>query len=285
MKPVPVAAFASGSGTNLQALLDYPEADAHFEIRLVLTDRPCGAEGRAEAAGVAVTRVAWTGRPVQDVSREVLKTLDGHAVEVVVLAGFLRLVPAPVVQAFPRRILNVHPALLPAFGGRGMYGLNVHRAVLDAGAKLSGPTVHFVDEAYDEGSILAQWPVPVHVGDTPEALASRVLSVEHVLLPAAVDALAEAIRTGEGSHFNGQRTRPRLPTQPERHSRSSHDGAKGVVERVGQGRRSRVREGAGVSRVGGALDWRDRAGALRGWRAGDRSGRDHRPSRDDGGGG
>jgi len=94
-----------------------------------------------------------------------------------------------VIRAFARRIINIHPALLPAFGGRGMYGIHVHRAVIEAGCRVTGVTVHRVTEAYDEGGILAQWPVPVLSGDTPEALARRVLAVEHVLLPAVTRAL------------------------------------------------------------------------------------------------
>ncbi len=107
-----------------------------------------------------------------------------------VLAGWLRLVPAPVVRAYRGRMVNVHPALLPAFGGQGMYGRHVHQAVLDSGVRVSGVTVHFVDEAYDRGPILAQWPVPVHERDDAATLADRVLQVEHRLLPSAVRALA-----------------------------------------------------------------------------------------------
>lgn len=105
------------------------------------------------------------------------------------------MIPANVVAAFPRRILNVHPALLPAFGGEGMYGHHVHDAVLRAGASVSGPTVHFVDEEYDTGAIIAQWPVPVHHDDTSESLSARVLSAEHMLYPAVADRLARAIAT------------------------------------------------------------------------------------------
>jgi len=114
----------------------------------------------------------------------------------VFLAGYLRLVPEAVVARYSRRMLNVHPALLPAFGGKGMYGIHVHRAVLDSGARITGVTVHLVDEEYDRGDILAQWPVPVHVGDTPEALARRVLGVEHRLYPRVADHLCTALASG-----------------------------------------------------------------------------------------
>jgi folate-dependent phosphoribosylglycinamide formyltransferase PurN len=108
----------------------------------------------------------------------------------VVLAGWLRLVPEPVVRAYRGRMVNIHPALLPSFGGEGMYGRRVHEAVLRSGARVTGPTVHFVDEAYDEGAIIAQWPVPVREGDDPERLADRVLEREHRILPEVVAALA-----------------------------------------------------------------------------------------------
>jgi phosphoribosylglycinamide formyltransferase-1 len=111
-----------------------------------------------------------------------------------VLAGYLKLVPAAVIARYRDRILNVHPALLPAFGGRGMYGHRVHEAVLASGARESGATVHLVDEVYDRGAILAQGRVPVLPDDTPDRLAARVLAVEHRLLPAAVLAAAAAGR-------------------------------------------------------------------------------------------
>ena len=104
----------------------------------------------------------------------------------------MRLVPEVVVNAYRGRMVNVHPALLPAFGGRGMYGSRVHAAVIAAGARVSGATVHFVDERYDHGAIIAQWPVPVLSADTPQALAARVLRVEHALYPPAVLAVAQS---------------------------------------------------------------------------------------------
>jgi folate-dependent phosphoribosylglycinamide formyltransferase PurN len=116
--------------------------------------------------------------------------LREHAIDLIVLAGYVRLVPTEVVRSYHGRIVNVHPALLPAFGGQGMYGMHVHRAVLASGARVSGATVHFVDEHYDQGPIIAQWPVPVFGDDTEHSLAARVLHVEHLLFPRAVEALA-----------------------------------------------------------------------------------------------
>jgi folate-dependent phosphoribosylglycinamide formyltransferase PurN len=117
-------------------------------------------------------------------------TLEAHAITVVALAGYLKRVPPAVTAAFRGRMVNVHPALLPAFGGPGMYGPRVHAAVLEAGVRLTGVTVHFVDEVYDHGSIIAQWPVPVSAVDSPASLAARVLEVEHHLYPAVVEAVA-----------------------------------------------------------------------------------------------
>jgi folate-dependent phosphoribosylglycinamide formyltransferase PurN len=115
---------------------------------------------------------------------------DDHAVDLIVLAGYLKLLPPEIVERFEGRILNVHPALLPSFGGHGMYGNNVHRAVLDAGVKITGVTVHFVNTVYDSGQIIAQWPVPVFASDDVASLAARVLRVEHLLYPRVVDAVA-----------------------------------------------------------------------------------------------
>jgi len=123
-----------------------------------------------------------------------LAALESHGAELLVLAGYLKLVPAPVIARYRGRILNVHPALLPAFGGPGMYGHRVHEAVLASGATESGCTVHLVDEEYDRGAILGQRRVPVLPGDTPASLAARVLVEEHRLLPAAVLAAARAGR-------------------------------------------------------------------------------------------
>ena len=120
--------------------------------------------------------------------------LERHGADLLVLAGYLKLVPAEVIDRYRGRILNVHPALLPAFGGLGMYGRRVHEAVLASGARQSGATVHLVDEVYDRGAILGQARVPVLPGDDPETLAARVLEAEHRLLPAAVLAAAAAGR-------------------------------------------------------------------------------------------
>ena len=196
--PVPLAVLASGSGTNMQALLDHEDEGAAYRIEPLITDRRCVAEERARAKGRAVYRVdfdAGEGGPSCP-GAQVLAHLERHRAAGILLAGFLKLLPAPVCRGYRHRILNIHPAPLPGFGGKGMYGHRVHEAVLRSGATLSGPTIHFVNERYDEGRILAQWPVPVRPGDTADVLAARVLEVEHLLFPAAADALARALQGG-----------------------------------------------------------------------------------------
>ncbi len=183
-----VAVLASGGGTNLQALLDVCRGDAPADIVLVASNTPrAGALDRARAAGIATAIIE---DPSDDRSLNAL--FAQHEVDFVVLAGYLKLVPTGTVTAFRGRIINIHPALLPSFGGAGMYGRRVHEAVLAAGASVSGASVHLVDEVYDRGPIVAQWPVPVRRGDTPDTLAARVLEAEHRLLPAVVLAAARA---------------------------------------------------------------------------------------------
>jgi formyltetrahydrofolate-dependent phosphoribosylglycinamide formyltransferase len=183
-----IAVAISGRGSNLEALLRALEPGAPAEVVLVVSDR-------ADAAGLA--RVRDRGIPAELISQpedgeEWLTLLRKSQADLVVLAGYVKLVPAPVIVAYRGRIINIHPALLPDFGGKGMYGARVHQAVLASGARETGATVHLVDEVYDRGAVLAQARVPVLPGDTPERLAERVLEVEHRLLPAVVLAAAAA---------------------------------------------------------------------------------------------
>jgi phosphoribosylglycinamide formyltransferase 1 len=186
-----IAVFASGGGSNLQALLDFHRArgsERSGEVVLVVSDRPdAGALARARNAGIA-TAVLKSPR-VPD-GCDPLELLSRNGVDFIALAGYLKLLPKELLAEFPSRVTNIHPALLPAFGGPGMYGDRVHRAVLQSGARVSGATVHYVDEEYDRGAILAQWPVPVLADDTVKSLADRVLKVEHVLYPRVIQAVA-----------------------------------------------------------------------------------------------
>src|SRR6266853_6331102 len=185
--PVRVAVLVSGGGTNLQALLDALHESPLARVARVISNRPdAGALARARRAGVPATVL----RDPDDAA-ELLAAL-GDA-QLVVLAGYLKLVPAAVVSRFRGRMINIHPALLPDFGGPGMYGRRVHAAVLASGAKESGATVHLVDEEFDRGEIIGQEKVPVIPTDTPESLAARVLEAEHRLLPRMVLELARRI--------------------------------------------------------------------------------------------
>lgn len=185
MTPVRVAVLASGGGTNLQALIDALHDAPEARVALVITNRPhAGALDRARRAGIPAVVLK---NP--DDAAELLATL-GAGTDLVVLAGYLKLVPPPVVAQFRWRMINIHPALLPAHGGPGMYGHRVHEAVLASGAAESGASVHYVDEQYDRGPIIAQARVPVRPGDTADTLAARVLEAEHRLLPHVVLELA-----------------------------------------------------------------------------------------------
>src|SRR5688500_15492836 len=188
-----IAVLASGGGSNLQALVDYLTSrggERTADVVLVASDRP-GARAleRAERAGLQAAVLRSARSPD---GCDPLELFRQQRVDFVALAGFLRLVPKEILSEYPSRVLNVHPALLPSFAGPGMYGERVHRAVLESGARVSGATVHLVDDEYDRGRILAQWPVPVLATDTPETLAARVLRVEHRLLPLTIEALLGA---------------------------------------------------------------------------------------------
>jgi phosphoribosylglycinamide formyltransferase 1 len=210
-----IGVLASGAGSNLQAILDHlaglGEA-RRADVVLVASNRPdAGALTRAARAGVAT---ALLRSPHAPQGEELDVVLARHAVDLVALAGYMRLVPDAVTRAYRGRMLNVHPALLPEFGGTGMYGERVHRAVLQAGASLSGPSVHFVDEVYDHGAVIAQWPVPVLAGDDERTLAARVLRAEHLLYPRVVDAVAGGeVRLDAQGRIESERfASPRLPT-------------------------------------------------------------------------
>lgn len=199
---VRISVLASGGGSNLQALIDHfagPAANAGV-ITFVGSERDdAGALDRARAAGIATGVLDAPGD-----SDAILSLLDTVKTDVLVLAGYLKLVPEAVVRAFRGRLLNVHPSLLPSFGGPGMYGRRIHEAVLEHGATLTGVTVHFVNEDFDRGPIIAQWPVPVLPGDDVETLAARVLRTEHRVLPLCVAAVASgAIVLGNDDRVHG----------------------------------------------------------------------------------
>ena len=186
---VRIAVLCSGGGTNLQALIDAQEA-GHIDGEIVLvlsTASKAYALERARRHGIE-TRFVSKKQAGSDAAFNdaILAELRRVGAELVVLAGYLPIVGAQVVRAYEHRIINIHPALIPAFCGPGMYGHHVHEAVLAYGAKISGATTHFVDEQVDHGGVIMQASVPVLEGDTPDTLAARVLTVEHRILPESV---------------------------------------------------------------------------------------------------
>ena len=186
-----IAILASGNGTNAENIIRYFRSRGTAEVSLVLTNRPTAyVLQRAASLGVpafSFTRDEWAdGRPILDV-------LQAHGVDFVVLAGFLARVPDNVLHAYPGRMVNIHPSLLPKFGGKGMYGDRVHQAVLEAGETESGITIHYTNEVYDEGVVVCQYHCPVLPGDTPETLAQRVHALEYEHYPRVIEELVQAL--------------------------------------------------------------------------------------------
>ncbi len=185
-----IAVFASGSGSNAENLVEYFNKTVEKEVALILTNNPKAyVLERAKRLGVA-TEVFDR----EDLKKgKVLEALREHDIDFIVLAGFLWLMPAEIVRAYKGRIVNIHPALLPKYGGKGMYGLHVHRAVIENGEKESGITIHYVNEEYDKGDIIFQARCPVLPDDTPESLQERVHALEYEHYPRVVDKVIESL--------------------------------------------------------------------------------------------
>ena len=199
-----IAVFASGKGSNFKAILEAINSGSLPNSHIVLV-----ISNNAEAGALVTAREQ--GIPAMHVSRSqfgsddefniaLLALLHHHGANFIVLAGYLKLVDKRIIQTFRGRIVNIHPALLPAFGGRGMYGMKVHEAVIKAGVPKSGATVHIVDEEYDRGPIVLQKEVQVAEGETPESLAAKVLEIEHQLYPEALRLFAEGHFPLDGEH-------------------------------------------------------------------------------------
>lgn len=196
-----IAVLVSGGGTNLQALLDARAAGRlpSGEIVLVVADREDAfALKRAESNGIKTAVVCRKQKNGRDFERELLQILSQEEIELIVLAGFLCILSEEFVRRYPDRIINVHPALIPSFCGKGFYGLKVHQAALDYGVKVSGATVHFVNEVADGGRIIMQKSVDVLEGDTPESLQKRVMEeAEWIILPMAAEKVsADLLKSG-----------------------------------------------------------------------------------------
>ncbi|MFA6468499.1 MAG: phosphoribosylglycinamide formyltransferase [Bacteroidota bacterium] len=189
-----IAVFASGRGSNFEALYR-AIIDQHILAKIVVVisnNSASGALTLAQSFGIPAYHLSQ--RQFQDpkmYQQKTLETLRAFGTNFIVLAGYMKKLDSEIIREFPNRIINIHPALLPKYGGKGMFGMNVHSAVINAGERESGATVHFVNEAYDEGNIIAQQTVPVDANDTPETLAAKVLQVEHRLLPSIVKIFSE----------------------------------------------------------------------------------------------
>lgn len=182
-----IAIFASGTGSNARRIMEHFRDSDAVQVRLVVSNNPdAGVLHIAREMGVETMVIR---RDAFYHSEAILATLQDLHIEFIVLAGFLWLVPAYLVQAFPRAIVNIHPALLPKFGGKGMYGAHVHEAVKQAGETETGITIHYVDERYDEGQIIFQARCPVSPEDTAEDIARHVLTLEHRHFPVVIEQL------------------------------------------------------------------------------------------------
>ena len=205
MKPLQLGVFASGRGSNFSAILGAIDRGLlRAEVRILISNNPgAGALLTARTRGIPAETVSSRDFDSRETFVDRLAgLLNRHGVDFIALAGYLKRIPAELVAAYPGRICNIHPALLPSFGGKGMYGIHVHEAVLAAGCKVTGVTVHVVDEKYDGGPIVLQQCVPVLDEDTPETLAARVLEVEHALYPRALALFADGrVRIEEGRAF------------------------------------------------------------------------------------
>ncbi len=188
-----VCVFASGRGSNLRAVWEYiNESSLNVKIQYVVSNkRECGALAFAAEKGIETFTVGNPEKPGSVTYKELISILRERGISLIVLAGFLKKIPDEFIDAFPEKIINIHPALLPFFGGKGMYGMNVHNAVFKSGMKVSGVTIHFVDKIYDHGKIIAQSCVDIADAQSPEEIAGKVLREEHKLLPRIIGKFAE----------------------------------------------------------------------------------------------
>lgn len=195
---VNIAVLVSGGGTNLQALINAQKSGiiTSGEIKLVVSsNKNAYALKRAENAGIKTAICERKGFSQKEFEESILNALEKEKIEVIVLAGFMSILSAEFVKRYPDRIINVHPSLIPSFCGEGFYGLKVHKAALDYGVKVTGATVHFVNEIPDGGRIIMQKAVEIKENDTPEALQKRVMeNAEWIILPAAAEKVCKEIK-------------------------------------------------------------------------------------------
>ena len=196
-KMVKIAVFVSGGGTNLQALIDAERAGliTHGKISLVVSNQPNAyAITRAENAGIPVIVIPGKGITQEAFEEKLIATLNEYEIDLIVLAGFMKILSQSFTGRYPKRILNVHPSLIPSFCGKGFYGLKVHEEALRYGVKVTGATVHFVNEIPDGGEIILQKAVTIRKGETAESLQQRVMrQAEWIILPKAVELVSKEI--------------------------------------------------------------------------------------------
>ena len=195
MKKLNLAVLCSGEGTNLQALIDAIEkGDLSSEIKIVISNNSKAfALERAKNHNIPALHLSHKQFATpEEFDQRLLEVLTENQIDMVILAGYMKILSPVIIRAYKNRILNIHPALLPHFGGPGMYGIHVHEAVIKSGVKITGVTVHIVDEVYDHGAIVIQKPVEVKDDDTPETLAERVLKIEHQTYKEAIQLFAES---------------------------------------------------------------------------------------------
>jgi len=182
-----IAIFGSGGGSNAQAIIDHFENHEWIQVGLIVSNKE-DAFILQRADKHDIPTEVLTKKDFKS-SEIILDTLSAHNIDLVVLAGFLLLIPSYLVKAYPNQIINIHPALLPKFGGKGMYGMNVHRAVAESGENKSGPTIHYVNEKFDDGEIIAQFKVAIEKEDTAELISKKVLALEHKHYPEVIEEL------------------------------------------------------------------------------------------------
>lgn len=192
MKSFNIAAYISGSGSNLRAVIENSiDGTIASKVKLVIADKEAKGLEYPDSIGIETAVISRKNLPRSEFLKRQHDLLKKHSIDLIILAGFLKKLPPEIVHEYDGKILNIHPALLPKFGGKGFYGMNVHRAVLEAGEEYSGPTVHFVDEKYDNGEILVQRKVKIDGNETPESLQNKVLKEEHTIFTEAIKILEE----------------------------------------------------------------------------------------------
>ncbi len=180
-----IAVFISGSGTNLQAIIDDSKKSKFYKINLVISNKE-NAYGLTRAKKANIPNLYIKSKE----TNVILKALKNHKIDYIVLAGYLAIVDSQIIKKYKNKIINIHPSLIPSFCGPGMYGLHVHEAVIKSGVKVSGCTTHFVNEEVDGGAIIMQHCVPVDYGDTPQSLQKKILKYEHQILVKSINLLA-----------------------------------------------------------------------------------------------